>query len=101
MAAMQRFMQGYKRAWETRDDALLASLFTPDAVYHNTPFDAQRGHAAMRKYWDRVKLQADIELSFEVLADGADSGIAHWHVTYQVTSEKMFALWAASRASAI
>lgn len=101
MAAMQRFMQGYQRAWETRDDSLLASLFTPDAVYHNTPFDAQRGHTAIRKYWDRVKLQADIALSFEVLADRADTGIAHWHVTYQVTSEKMFAMWAAAAGTGI
>lgn len=101
MAAMQRFMQGYRRAWESRDDGLLASLFTANAVYHNTPFDAQRGHAAIRKYWDRVKLQADIDLSFEVLADAADTGVAHWHVTYQVTSEKMFAMWATASGTGI
>lgn len=96
MAAMLRFMQGYKRAWEGRDDDLLASLFTPEGVYHNTPFDAQRGHAAIRKYWDRVKLQADVALDFDIVADGERSGAAHWHVTYQVTSEKMFAMWAAA-----
>jgi limonene-1,2-epoxide hydrolase len=96
MAAMLRFMQGYKRAWEGRDDDLLAGLFAPDGVYHNTPFDAQRGHAAIRKYWDRVKLQADIALDFDIVADGERAGVAHWHVTYQVTSEKMFAMWAAA-----
>ena len=50
-------METYKRAWETRDDALLCSLFAPDGVYHNTPFDQQAGHEAIARYWDRVKLQ--------------------------------------------
>lgn len=101
MPTMSRFMEGYKRAWTTRDDALLASLFTPDGVYENTPFDAQRGHQAIRRYWDRVKLQADISLAYELIADAERSGAAHWHVTYQVTSEKMFAMWAASTGTGI
>ena len=101
MAAMRKFMEGYQRAWQTRDDELLASLFTPEAVYRNTPFDAQRGHAAIRKYWDRVKLQADITLRFDVVADDERSGCAHWNVTYRVTSEEMFAMWAASAGTGV
>jgi len=38
------FLAGYQRAWETADEQLLVSLFAPDGVYHNTPFDEQRGH---------------------------------------------------------
>jgi len=101
MGAMSRFMQGYQRAWQTRDDALLASLFAPDGVYENTPFDAQHGHEAIRRYWDRVKLQDDIKVDYDLVADGERDGAAHWHVTYQVTSEKMFAMWAASAGTGI
>lgn len=101
MAAMQAFMQTYERAWETRDDALLASLFTADAVYHNTPFNEQRGHAAIRKYWDRVKLQDEITVDFQVLVDLERSGIARWQVRYRVTSEEMFAMWAASAGTGV
>ena len=94
--SIQHFMQTYKRAWETSDEHLLASLFTPEGCYHNTPFAVQRGHEQIKQYWQRTKLQRDIDLTFEVLHDSGTSGVAHWHTTYQVTSEEMFAMWAAS-----
>lgn len=90
------FMQGYKAAWEGRDEQLLCRLFAPDAIYRNTPFAAQQGHAAIAQYWQRVKLQEGIHLAYEVLARTPVGGIAHWHVTYQVASEELFRIWAAS-----
>ena len=93
---IEQFMQGYKAAWEQRDDALFTSLFTPQAQYHNTPFAVQRGHVQLAEYWQRVKLQQDVQLTYEVLASTPDSGIAHWHVTYQVASEELFRIWARS-----
>jgi len=93
---IERFMQGYKAAWETRDDALFCALFAADGEYHNTPFAVQRGHGQLAAYWQRVKLQDDVRVSYEVLAAAAGSGIAHWHVTYQVASEELFAIWAKS-----
>lgn len=91
-----RFMQGYKAAWEARDKAMFAELFAPDGVYHNTPFATQRGHAELATYWSRVELQSDVQLQYEVLAALPDAGLAHWHVTYQVTSDELFRIWAAS-----
>jgi hypothetical protein len=90
------FMAGYKRVWETRDSAGFAALFTPTGLYHNTPFAVQRGPAELAAYWDRIQLQTDITLTYDILSDTPDAGIAHWHVTYQVASEKLFAIWAAS-----
>src|SRR5664279_1029855 len=90
------FMENYKRAWETSDENFLASLFTPDGTYRNTPFAIQQGHEAIKQYWQRTKLQTDIKLTYEVLQRHAAGGIAHWHTTYQVTSEDMFKMWAAS-----
>ncbi|HJU70556.1 MAG TPA: nuclear transport factor 2 family protein [Paucimonas sp.] len=91
-----RFMENYKKAWETSDENLLASLFTTDGCYRNTPFAVQTGHAQIKEYWQRTKLQQDIRLDFEILHSHAGGGIAHWHTTYQVASEEMFAIWAAS-----
>lgn len=91
-----QFMQGYKQAWESRDPAMFCALFAPDGVYRNTPFAAQRGHEQLARYWERVKLQEDVRVSFEVLAREPGSGIAHWHVSYQVASEELFRIWAAS-----
>jgi hypothetical protein len=90
------FMDRYKVAWETSDEHKLVALFSPDGVYHNTPFAEQRGHAAIAAYWQRTKLQSDIRLVHEILARNPRGGIAHWHVTYQVTSEELFGIWAAS-----
>ncbi len=93
---IEQFMQGYKAAWESRDESRFCALFAADGEYHNTPFAVQRGHAALAEYWQRVKLQEDVHLSYEVLASLPKRGIAHWHVTYQVASEELFQIWARS-----
>jgi hypothetical protein len=93
---IESFMQGYKAAWERRDESLFCALFASDGEYHNTPFAVQRGHAQLAEYWRRVKLQKDVRLDFEVLATTSAGGIAHWHVTYQVASEELFRIWAQS-----
>ncbi len=93
---IEHFMQGYKEAWEQRDPAMFAALFLPDGRYHNTPFQHQQGTAQLIAYWKRVQLQEDIQVSFNVLAKDTNSGLAHWHVTYQVASEELFQIWAKS-----
>ena len=93
---IETFMQGYKRAWERRDEALFCALFTPDGRYHNTPFAVQQGPGELAAYWGRVKLQEDVRVDYEVLSSAPSSGLAHWHVTYQVASEELFEIWARS-----
>ncbi len=93
---LTEFMTRYLRAWEASDENALVSLFAPEGVYHNTPFAEQRGHAAIAAYWQRTKLQRDIRATYEILAEEPRRGIAHWHVTYQVASEELFRIWAAS-----
>lgn len=98
---IEQFMLGYRNAWEQRDEQLLCSLFAPDGTYHNTPFAEQHGHAEIAAYWQRVKLQEDIHVSYQILARTPGGGIAHWHVTYQVASEELFAIWAKSTGTGI
>ena len=90
------FMAEYKRVWEAQDSEGFAALFTPKGRYHNTPFQVQDTAQAREKYWDRIKLQDDIELTYEVLSELPNGGIAHWNVTYQVASEELFEVWAKS-----
>lgn len=90
------FMAGYRAAWEARDERRFAALFTTDGEYHNTPFAVQRGPAELAAYWQRVKLQDDVQVSYRVLARTGAGGLAHWHVSYQVASEELFAIWAKS-----
>ncbi len=93
---IDRFMQGYRQAWEQRDESQFCALFAPDGEYHDTPFAVQRGHAQLAEYWRRVKLQEDVRVDYEVLARSATGGIAHWHVSDLVTSEELFRIWAKS-----
>ena len=90
------FMASYKRVWEGQDSPGFAALFVPDGRYHNTPFQVQTGPEQMIAYWDRILLQRDISLNYKVLSDDGDTGVAHWNVTYQVASEELFKIWAAS-----
>lgn len=92
--SIEAFMRGYREAWEGRDDARFAALFTAEGEYHNTPFAVQRGHDELVEYWQRVKLQQDIRVTYEVVAP--EHGIARWHVEYQVASEELFRVWARS-----
>ncbi|HXX84261.1 MAG TPA: nuclear transport factor 2 family protein [Casimicrobiaceae bacterium] len=89
-------MARYKRAWETADENLFASLFAEDGTYRNTPFAEQRGHEALKAYWQRTKLQSGVHVRYEILHRHERGGIAHWRTTYQVTSEELFRIWAAS-----
>ena len=93
---IEQFLEGYKTAWEQRDEKKFISLFSPDGQYHNTPFAVHRGSPELAQYWQRVKLQEDVQVTYEILASTADSGIAHWHTTYQVASEELFQIWAKS-----
>jgi uncharacterized protein (TIGR02246 family) len=80
-ADFDAWLGGYKAAWETRDPAAAAALFTPDAEYYWTPFDApQKGRDAIAAAWDgAVQGQKDVSVSYTVLATAGVRGIAHWH----------------------
>jgi limonene-1,2-epoxide hydrolase len=93
---IDQFMQGYKAAWEARDPARFAALFHADGQYHNTPFAVQHGHEQLAEYWKRVQLQEDVKVEYEVLTRSDGGGIAHWRTSYQVASEELFRIWAAS-----
>lgn len=90
------FMAAYKRVWEGQDSEGFAALFVEDGQYWNTPFQVQSTPQERAAYWDRIKLQEDIELTYQVLAETPTGGVGHWNVTYQVASEELFQIWAKS-----
>jgi uncharacterized protein (TIGR02246 family) len=80
----ENWMDAYTRAWEDRDPEAAADLFTADANYFETPFEAPaRGRGGIRDYWsDATRYQEGIEFSYEVLATTENAGIAHWHTVF-------------------
>jgi uncharacterized protein (TIGR02246 family) len=86
---VQAWLDAYKRAWETRDAALIASIFTQDATYRETPFSApDEGRGGIRDYWRRnvVGGQRDIAFSCEIWTVEGNVGIAHWRSAFTATS---------------
>jgi ketosteroid isomerase-like protein len=87
-AALQKWLAGYQRAWESRDAARAAELFTPNAAYHEMPFEAPKaGQAGIREYWSSVTAdQRDIDFKSQVVAVNGQTGIAHWSATFTAAS---------------
>jgi len=81
---IEKWLNAYGRAWETRDAHAVGELFTEDATYRETPFvEPMRGRAAIREYWDRaVGPQEQIHFGYEILAIGENLAIARWWASF-------------------
>ena len=79
-----QWLEGYKQAWERRDPAAAAALFTEDASYSETPFDPpMQGQEAISAYWSNaVSGQRDVRFTYEVLACAGDTGLCRWHAAF-------------------
>ncbi len=54
MTSCERWIERYRRAWETADAAEVVDLFTPDASYRSSVFrEPHLGSEAIRRYWQR------------------------------------------------
>ena len=87
-AALEKWLAGYERAWESRDAARAADLFTPKASYHEMPFDAPKaGQAGIREYWSSVTAdQRDIDFKWQIVGVNGQTGVAHWSATFTAAS---------------
>ena len=72
------WLRGYQSAWEGRDAAAAARLFSDDARYHWTPLvPPQQGPAEIAAVWDAaVSQQRDIRFTFDVFAVSGATGMA-------------------------
>ena len=87
-AAVEKWLAGYERAWEQRDPARAAELFTATASYHEMPFETPKaGQAGIREYWAQVTAdQRDIDFRSQVIAVNGQTAVAHWSATFTVAS---------------
>lgn len=83
-AAFAEWLDRYKAAWEARDPDQAAALFTPDATYRETPYDAPfAGREEIAEYWRKaVSGQKDVTFTSEVLGWSGDTGLCHWHAAF-------------------
>jgi hypothetical protein len=79
-ASLTAWLARYEQAWEQRDPAQAAALFTDNAPYHEMPFDAPKaGRAGIREYWASVTAdQRNVDFKSEVVAVNGQTGVARW-----------------------
>ena len=84
-AHVRSVLDVYARAWTTQDPALITTIFTESATYHERVLgEAMRGRAGIRTYWVEkiVKSQANIECDvLNVYVDGA-TAVAEWEARF-------------------
>ena len=83
-AEFDAWLCAYQRAWEGRDPAAAALLFTDDSEYYWTPLDPpQRGRMGVAAAWESaVSRQRGIRFTFEILAVNGNKGIAAWRAEF-------------------
>jgi uncharacterized protein (TIGR02246 family) len=75
----------YMQAWQTQDQALILTIFTEDATYHERVLQAPMvGHEAIRRYWETkvAAEQANIECGVWTLYLDGDTAIAEWDAEF-------------------
>ncbi len=90
-AAVEAWLARYEQAWELRDSALAAALFTENAAYHEMPFDAPKaGRAGIRDYWATVTAdQRDVDFKSHVVAVNGRTAVARWSANLKSASNGM------------
>jgi SnoaL-like domain len=79
-----RWLRDYQSAWEGRNSAAAAKLFSQDARYYWTPLvPPQQGPAEIAAAWESaVSQQRDIRFTFEVFAVAGPAGMARWRADF-------------------
>ncbi len=81
--AAAAWAERYFLAWATNDPALVASLFSEDAVYYYGPFrPPSRGRDAIVQRWTENANQTNVASQFEVIAVSGDTAVIHWTVSF-------------------
>jgi uncharacterized protein (TIGR02246 family) len=77
---VEAWLARYKEAWEQRDPAKAAGLFTENAPYHEIPFDAPKaGRNGIRDYWATVTAdQRNVEFASQLIAVTGQTAVARW-----------------------
>lgn len=82
--AFEHWLDGYGRAWETRDPDAAVELFSEDALYEETPLsEPMRGRDAIHEYWSGVPhAQENVDFEHEIVTLTGNTGIALWRASY-------------------
>jgi len=93
---VERWTQGYEKAWRTAGTEMLAELFTPDVVYSPAPWsEPVVGLEALEQYWESERQGPDEDFSMEaeVLAVEMETAVVRVAVDYHEPPRSWRDLW--------
>jgi uncharacterized protein (TIGR02246 family) len=82
----------YIRAWEDQDPALIVTIFTEGASYHERVMgEPIRGRDGIRAYWQTKVVGTQANITCELLNLYLDDGtaIAEWEATFDDTAQQV------------
>jgi nuclear transport factor 2 (NTF2) superfamily protein len=84
------WLEGYKRAWESRDPDLIVTLFTPDAPYYETPFsEPALGREGIRHYWQEgVVPQREVRFQYHIITVVEQQAFVRWQSRFHLDAEE-------------
>ena len=79
-----QWLRAYQSAWEGRDSAAAAKLFSDDARYFWTPLaPPQQGPGEIAAAWEQaVSQQRDVRFTFHVFGVSDATGMATWRADF-------------------
>src|ERR1017187_898397 len=87
---VRRVLDVYIRAWQEQDPALIVTIFTPGASYHERVLgEPIPDREAIRRYWQTKVVQEQANIQCELLSlylDG-DTAIAEWLAEFDDVSD--------------
>jgi ketosteroid isomerase-like protein len=85
-------LETYGKAWETKDPELIATIFTPDAIYNDPKEPENIGLEAIKEYWNYKVIgeQDDIKFNLRNVWVDGDTVIAEWQASFKDIKRNLF-----------
>ncbi len=84
-ASIEKWVEGYERAWRSAGTESLHELFTEDATYRMSPYEeSATGIAAIAELWEREREGPDepFEMRHAIVAAEGDTAVIRVSVQY-------------------
>jgi uncharacterized protein (TIGR02246 family) len=89
---VRELLDTYIRAWETQDPALIVTIFTEEATYHERVMgEPIRGRDGIHAYWQSKVVEEQANITCKLLHLYLDDGtaIAEWEAEFDDRSQQV------------
>ncbi|MFB6158451.1 MAG: nuclear transport factor 2 family protein [Candidatus Nanohalobium sp.] len=85
---IQKWLNQFGKNWKDRDPKSVLELFSENVEYHEIPTQKLQNKEEIRKEWQGIHKQKDINLDFEVYSGDENKYTVKWHLEYTQNFER-------------